>query len=72
MTQAINPDWRCECMHCVTHRQGPAAHLQWRAECLVKEAAAAGLVLTVEQRPLQPLAMRHYETVVSVRPARGS
>lgn len=31
-----------------------------------------GLVLTVEQRPLQPLAMGHYETVFSLRPARGN
>ena len=43
-----------------------------RAEQLVAEAQRAGLVITVEQRPLQPLAMGHYETVVSVRPARGA
>lgn len=36
----------------------------------VAEAARDGLVLTVEQVPLQPLAMGHHTTVVSVRPAR--
>jgi hypothetical protein len=29
-----------------------------------------GVVVTVEQKPLQPLAMGRYETVVSVRAAR--
>jgi len=29
-----------------------------------------GLVLTIERRPLLPLAMGHAETVVDVRPAR--
>ncbi len=32
---------------------------------------ACGFVPTVEQRPLLPLAMGHYETVVSVRAARS-
>lgn len=39
-------------------------------ELIVSAAAKAGVVLTVEQRPLTPLAMGHHETVVSVRPAR--
>lgn len=39
---------------------------------LVAAAERTGLVITIEQRPLQPLAMGHHETVVSVRPARGS
>lgn len=34
------------------------------------DAKRDGLVLTIEQVPLQPLAMGHYETVVSVRPKR--
>lgn len=38
---------------------------------LVAAAERTGLVITIEQRPLQPLAMGHHETVVSVRPARG-
>lgn len=42
------------------------------AQRLVLTAERLGLVLTVEQRPLQPLAMGHYENVVSVRPARGA
>lgn len=40
------------------------------ARALVARAGELGLVLTVEQRPLLPLAMGHYETVVSVREAR--
>ncbi len=39
---------------------------------LVRLCELEGLVLTVEQRPLQPLAMGHYETVASIRPARGA
>lgn len=41
-----------------------------RAEHLVSEAAKHGVVLTVSQAPLKPLAMGNYETVVDVRPAR--
>lgn len=40
------------------------------ARALVARAERLGMVLTVEQRPRQPLAMGNYETVVSVRPAR--
>lgn len=40
-------------------------------EQLVKLAAKDGLVITIEQRPLKPLAMGNYETVVEVRPARS-
>lgn len=39
---------------------------------LVAIAAGSGLVISIEQRPLQPLAMGHYESVVSVRRARGA
>lgn len=45
--------------------------LMARAERLVQFAALEGQVLTIEQVPLQPLAMGHYETVVHVRRARG-
>ena len=41
-----------------------------RARELVASAAAAEVVLTITQRPLLPLAMGNYETVVSLRPAR--
>lgn len=41
------------------------------ARDLVAYAKHHGLVLSIEQRPLLPLAMGHHETVVSVRPARG-
>ena len=37
---------------------------------LVRRAAELGVVLTVEQKPLQPLAMRYYKTTVAVRPVR--
>jgi hypothetical protein len=60
------------------HAQQPAQaqrpiHQEFKAkaELLVAEAAAAGVVITIEQRPLKSLAMRNYETVVSVRPARA-
>jgi hypothetical protein len=46
----------------------------WSLECVAKRlaarAAALGLVLTIEQRSVPPLAMGNYETVVSVREAR--
>lgn len=45
--------------------------VQRAAEALIAEAARLGLVVTIEQRPLQPLAMGHHETVATVRPARG-
>lgn len=38
---------------------------------LVKRAERSGVVLTVEQVPLKPLATGHYATVVSTRVARG-
>ena len=40
------------------------------AAALIAEAERLGLVLTIEQRPLQPLAMGHHETVAAVRPKR--
>lgn len=45
--------------------------VQRAANALIAEAARLGLVVTIEQRPLQPLAMGHHETVATVRPARG-
>ena len=47
------------------------ANVEVAARALVAEADRQGVVLTVEQRPLWPLAMGHEETVVSVRPARA-
>jgi hypothetical protein len=38
---------------------------------LVEAARLAGMVITVEQVPLQPLAMGHYKSVVSVRAAKN-
>ncbi len=39
-----------------------------RAMDIVRIAELHGLVLTIEQRPLTPLAQGHHLTVVSVRP----
>ena len=47
------------------------ADVEKAAQRLVQEAERLGVVLTVEQVPLKPLAMGHYETVVGVRPARS-
>lgn len=65
------------CMDRVDHaigmrRPDAVVNVVAAAEQLVAEAARQGIVLTVEQVPLQPLAMGNYETVVSVRPARGA
>lgn len=43
------------------HAQKTADMLRDAVEGIVKYAADEGLVLTIEQRPLQPLAMGHYE-----------
>lgn len=56
------------------HPNPPAADdtevIRREAEGLIANAQRLGLIVTIEQRPLRPLAMGHYETVVSVRPAR--
>ena len=41
------------------------------AQRLVQEAERLGVVLTIEQVPLQPLAMGNYKSIVGVRPARS-
>lgn len=74
----------CDCTTCTRPGCSPATgcqghamrerapgYIEDQAAALVAEAARFGLVLTIEQVPLQPLAMGHYETRVSVRPARG-
>lgn len=55
-----------------------AAHADWglqhalhTAHKLVAVAERAGLVVTIEQTPLRPLAMGHYAHTVSVRRARS-
>lgn len=47
------------------------AFIRAQAEQLVRFAARAGVVLSIEQRPMEPLAMGNYATVVSVREARS-
>lgn len=39
---------------------------------LIDRAQRAGLVITIERRSLQPLAMGNHEPVVEIRAARGS
>jgi hypothetical protein len=58
------------CLGHATRLLAPA-YYSAQVERIVADMARQGLVLTVEQRPLQPLRMGHYETVVSVRPARA-
>lgn len=57
------------CQGHVAREQAPENFLA-RAQHLVAEAAKLGVIITVEQRPLLPLAMGNHETVVSVRVAR--
>lgn len=40
--------------------------IEHQAQALIQRAAAVGLNVSIETRPLQPLAMRHYELVVTV------
>lgn len=47
-----------------------ADEIEMATRALVDRAAAIGVVVTVEQRSVEPLAMGRLETVVSVRPAR--
>lgn len=49
----------------------PVETVRYVGETLVTIARVMGVVVTLSQRPLLPLAMRNYETVVDVRPARG-
>lgn len=49
-------------------RERAAAYYLKAVEDLLADAAVDGIIITVEQRPLQPLAMGNHETVVSTRP----
>lgn len=46
------------------------AHIEAMAKAIVHDAERYGLVLTIETRPLKPLAMGHHVMEVSVREAR--
>lgn len=64
------PD-RASCRHlCANYCYG-----HWRVEEMARTLLAVadreGQVVTIEQVPLQPLAMGNYETVAHVRPARS-
>jgi len=48
----------------------PIETVKLMVEQLIQLAAKDGFVVTVELKPLKPLAMGNYETVVDVRPAR--
>lgn len=47
------------------------AHIEAMAISIVADAERYGLVLTIETRPLKPLAMGNHEMVVDVREARS-
>lgn len=65
-TKVDDPEyWRAQLFESARH------WVEHDARRLVERAERLGLVLTIEQRPLQPLAMGNYEAVVSVRPARS-
>jgi hypothetical protein len=53
-----------------SNRAYGAYGLYAKLKAIVEEATDLGYVVTVEQVPLQPLAMGHYHTTVTVRPAR--
>ena len=57
-------------MRIVTIEDEVAIYVRTQAFELAEWAKSVGLVLTIERRPLLPLAMGHAETVVDVRPAR--
>ena len=57
-------------MRIVTIEDEVTAYVRTQAAELAEFAKSVGLVLTIERRPLLPLAMGHAETVVDVRPAR--
>lgn len=59
------------CYGIVWREEHAQAHLQARVADLVEDAARWGFVVTIEQRPLLPLAMGNYETVCMVREARN-
>lgn len=46
------------------------AYLKGRIQAVLELAKAEGFVITVERRPLQPLAMGHAEYDIQVREAR--
>lgn len=53
-----------------TGMEAALADVQHAAELLIRTAEDIGVVLTIEQVPLEPLAMGHYKTVARVRIAR--
>lgn len=60
------------CKGIVWREQFAAESLTNRAKQLLLDAADLGFVITIEQRPLQPLAMGNYESVLRIRRARNA
>ena len=56
-------------MRIVTIEDEVTIYVRTQAFELAEWAKSVGVVLTIERRPLLPLAMGHAETVVDVRPA---
>ena len=50
----------------------PADLVIQAAQRLLEVANLAGLIVTIERRPLLPLAMGHNEYVIETRPMRGA
>lgn len=55
-----------------TMRQANIERIERQLQALLAEAEACGLVITVEQQPLQPPRMGYYRTVGTVRRARSA
>lgn len=71
---ALSYRWAAEALRFgIDPGPGPdAVDMLVAAHSLAGRARAAGLVLTISQRPLQPLAMGHHADVVDVREVRNS
>lgn len=65
------PNWPLPSDHPSPAAADPVEEIRAKAQLLLADATLAGVVLTIEQRPLKPLAMGHYESIVSVRAARS-
>jgi hypothetical protein len=60
----------CRDYRCTGMEVDPFTMVHLLAEQAVDEARRNGIVLTVTQRPLHPLAMGKYKTVIELRDAR--
>jgi hypothetical protein len=54
-----------------TEKERLVAHFQKQLEDLVRAAGRSGVTLTIQSRPLKPLAMGHSIMIPHARAARG-